>query len=230
MFSKVRNWFHNYWYYYKWGVIVVGSFAIILTICLVQCASKEKYDVRIMYTGPHIFEIDEKEALSDAFEQIMDDYNGDGKISADIMDITAFTDAQIEEANPDKDVNESLKYAPYRESEVKSKFSSAVSGDGYICLVDKHWYDKLKANNALVPLHVTIGYVPDNAIDEYSLYLSDLEFYNFFSDSVGKLPEDTILCFRVMPAASSLMGKEAKKIYNDSKKLFCAIIEFDPEY
>lgn len=231
MFTKIKDWFHNYWYYYKWGVIVVGAFAVILTICFVQCSTQEKHDVRIMYTGPHIFEINEKDALSDAFEQIMDDYNGDGKKSADIMDITAFTDEQISEAIEESDDEELLiNYAPYTVKQVKSKFASAISGDGYICMVDKYWYDRLKTNDALVPLSDVLGYTPENAIDEYSLYLRDLEFYKFFPDSVGKLPEDTILCFRVLPTTASVTGqKQANKVYGYSQKLFRAMIEFAPE-
>ena len=231
MFTKIKDWFHNYWYYYKWGVIVVGAFAVILTICFVQCSTQEKHDVRIMYTGPHIFEINEKDALSDAFEQIMDDYNGDGKKSADIMDIPAFTDEQIRDATGESEDEDLLiKYAPYTVDRARNKFTSAVAGDGYICLIDKHWYDILKSNKAIVPLSKVLGYTPDNAIDEYSIYLRDLEFYKFFTDSVGKLPEDTIVCFRVMPTTSSMMGrKEANNIYSYSKKVFRAMIEFAPE-
>ncbi len=231
MFSKVKNWFSNYWYYYKWGVIIVGAFAVILTICLVQCATKEKYDVNIMYTGPHIFEVGEKDALSSAFEQIMDDYNGDGKTVADIMDMTAFTDDQIRNAvgeNPEEELL--IKYAPYTVDRVRQNFTSAISGDGYVCLIDKYWYDILKSNNAIVTLNEVLGYTPENAIDEYSVYLCDLEFYKFFTDSVGKLPEDTIVCFRVMPTTSSIIGrKEAKEMYSYSIKLFRAMFEFDPE-
>ncbi len=231
MFSKIKNWFNNYWYYYKWGVIIVGAFAIILAICLFQCATQEKYDVKIMYTGPHIFEVNEKEALSNAFEQIMDDYNGDGKTVADIMDITAFTDDQIRDAigeNPEEEML--IKYAPYTVDRVRQNFTSAISGDGYVCFIDKYWYDILKSNKALVPLAEVLGYTPDNCIDEYSVYLSDLEFYKFFTDSVGKLPEDTIVCFRVMPTTSSIIGrKEAKKMYNYSIELFRAMFEFNPE-
>lgn len=231
MFAKIKDWFHNYWYYYKWSVIVVGAFAVILTICFVQCSTQEKHDVRIMYTGPHIFEVNEKNALSDAFEQIMDDYNKDGKKSVDIMDIPAFTNEQIRDATGESEDEDLLiKYAPYTVDQAKNKFTSAVAGDGYICLVDKHWYDILSSNNALVPFSKILGYTPENAIDEYSVYLRDLEFYKFFTDSVGKLPEDTIVCFRVLPSTASVIGaKDAKKIYSYSKKLFCAMIEFAPE-
>jgi hypothetical protein len=123
-----------------------------------------------------------------------------------------------------------VKYAPYTVDRVRQTFTSAITGDGYVCLIDKYWYDILKDNNALVPLSEVLGYAPDAAIDDYSLYLKDLEFYKFFTDSVGKLPEDTIVCFRVMPATSSIIGrKEAKKMYGYSMKLFRAMIEFAPE-
>ena len=166
-----------------------------------------------------------------AFEQIMDDYNKDGRAVADIMDISAYTDEQIKKAVGENPAEEMLvKYAPYTVDRVKQTFTSAITGDGYVCLIDKYWYDILKDNNALVPLSEVLGYAPDAAIDDYSLYLKDLEFYKFFTDSVGKLPEDTIVCFRVMPATSSIIGrKEAKKMYGYSMKLFRAMIEFAPE-
>lgn len=231
VFTKIKSWFSNYWYYYKWGVIIGGSIIAILLLCLVQCATKEKYDVNIMYTGPHIFEVNEKDNLSNAFEQIMNDYNGDGKTVADIMDMTAFTDEQIRAAvgeNPEEELL--IKYAPYTVDRVRKNFTSAISGDGYVCLIDEYWYDILKNNNAIVPLSEVLGYTPENIIDEYSVYLRDLEFYKFFADSVGKLPDDTIVCFRVMPTTSSLIGrKEAKAMYNYSIKLFRAMFAFDPE-
>lgn len=231
MFSKISNWFKNYWYYYKWGVIIVGSIIAILAICLVQCATKEKYDVKIMYTGPHFFAVNEKDSLANAFEQIMDDYNGDGKTVADIMDLSAFTDEQIREAvgeNPKEELL--IKYAPYTVDRVRQTFTSAISGDGYVCLIDKYWFDTLRNNNALVKLSDVLGYTPENAIDEYSVYLRDLKIYGFFTDTFGKLPDDTIVCFRVMPTTSSIIGrKEAKKMYGYAMKLFRAMVEFDPE-
>ncbi len=231
MFKKIKNWFSNYWYYYKWGVIIVGSIIAILAFCLFQCAAKESYDVKIMYTGPHIFSVNEKDRLASAFEQIMDDYNGDGKTVADIMDITAFTDDQIRDAVGENPAEELLiKYAPYTVDRVRQNFTSAISGDGYICLIDKYWFDLLKNNNALVPLAEVLGYLPETSIDEYSVYLRDLKIYSFFTDSVGKLPEDTIVCFRIMPSTSSFIGrKEARKMYDYSMEYFRAIFEFNPE-
>ncbi len=225
MVAKIKNWFNNYWYYYKWPVIVLSVFAAIITVCVVQCAKKEEHDVTVQYTGPHIFSIGEKEALADAFEQLMDDYNGDGKKLADIMDLTAFTDEQIRDALGEAPPEESLiKYAPYTVKNVEKSFNNSIQGEGYILLVDGYWYDILVKNGALVSLSEVFGEKPKNAIDDHSVALGDLDFYKYFSDSVGKLPSDTYVCFKVLPITAH---KGASKTYSDSLKLFKALIEFE---
>lgn len=229
MFGKIKNWFKNYWYYYKWGVIIAAAFIAIILICVFQSASKEKYDANIIYAGPHIFSVNEKSSISSAFEQIMDDYNKDGKKVVDIVDMTAFTDEQIKDAIGDSTDDQLLiKYAPYTVDRVKQQFSNVIAGDGYICLLDQYWYDILKDASALVPLSEVLGYEPENMIDEFSAYLSELDIYSYFDESVGKLPSDTIVCFRVMPTTSAFTGvKEARKMYGYSMELFKAIFAFE---
>lgn len=229
MLGKIKYWFKNYWYYYKWGVIIAASFIIIIGICIAQSCSKEKYDVNIVYTGPHIFTVGEKDEITAALEQIMDDYNGDGKKVADLHDLTAFTDEQIEEAvNANETSEESLvKYATYTVDRVRQSFSQVMVSDGYICLLDKYWYDILYEASALVPLSEVLGYSPDNMIDEYSVYLGDMYLYEFFEGSVGKLPSDTIVCFRVMPATSAFTGKkQAEASYRYSMEMLRAMFDF----
>ncbi len=229
MFGKIKYWFKNYWYYYKWGVIIAAAFIIILAICLTQSCSKEKYDVNIVYTGPHFFTVGEKDEITSAFEQLMDDYNGDGKKVADLHDLTAFTDEQIKEAISAEETSEEsmIKYASYTVDRVKQSFSQVMVSDGYICLIDKYWYDVLYEANALVPLHEVLGYTPENMIDQYSVYLSDLRIYEFFEGSIGKLPEDTIVCFRVMPATSAFTGKkQAEASYRYSIEMLKAVFAF----
>lgn len=230
MFAKIGNWFKNYWYYYKWPVIIGGAFVIILTVCLVQCAGKEDYDVSIVYTGPHMFEVGEKTALNMAFTQLMDgDVNGDGKKIVDIIDLTAFTDEQINEAiGTDESEATLIKYASYTLDNVKPSFAQVASkGDVSICLVDEYWYNILLEADHLVPLKDILGYSPTNLQDEYSAYLSDLNIYTAFGDSFGKLPEDTLVCFRKMAVTSSFTGKnQADKMYDASKKLLINMFEF----
>ena len=50
--QKIVNWFKNYWYYYKWQVIISAFVLFVVIFCVVQCGSQEKYDVFITYAGP----------------------------------------------------------------------------------------------------------------------------------------------------------------------------------
>lgn len=233
MFTKVKKWFDNYWYYYKWPVIIGGFFVIILEICLVQCSSKEDYDVSIVYTGPHIFGVGEKVSLASAFIQLMDeDINGDGKKVADIIDLTAFSDEQIKEAiGTDADDATLIKYASYTIDNVKNSFAQvATKGDVSVCLLDEYWYNVLYNAGHLARLDEILGYRPDMLRDDYSVYLSELDIYEYFGDSFGKLPDDTIVCFRKMSVTSSFTGKnEANKMYDGAKLLLKRMLEFEAD-
>lgn len=228
--KKITYWFKNYWYYYKWTVIISAFFIGVIIFCFAQSANKEKYDVCILYSGPHIFEIEEKNSLESAFLQIMSgDYDENGKKNVQIVDMPSFTDEQLREVLGDGDDPVLIAtYAPYAIENMKQNFSQQVfSGDTVICLVDVYWYNILKKADSLVKLEEILGYKPDNLIDDYSAEFSKLDFSKFF-DSAGKLPENTVICFRRMSTASALTGKKAaEKNYENSKKMLIDIFSFE---
>ncbi len=227
--KKIGNWFRNYWYYYKWRVIIVAFFVGVILFCIVQSGDREQYDVCILYTGPHLFEIGEKESLSSSFTQVMsEDYDGNGKKNVQIVDMPAFTDDQLrEEIGTSDDPVLSVRYAPYTVDNVKSNFSQMVfSGDTVICLVDEYWYKILRDADGLVRLEEVLGYRPDTLRDDYSADFRTLDFSAFFG-SASKLPEGTIICFRKMPTASAFTGrKAAEKNYENSKKMLADLFAF----
>jgi hypothetical protein len=229
MFVKIGNWFKNYWYYYKWPVIIGGAFVLIITICLVQCSTKEDYDLSILYTGPHVFSQGEKSDFNRALAQLMDDdVNKDGKKNVDIIDLTAYSDEQIrEEIGTDSDEATLIKYASYTIDNVKGSFAQVASkGDVSICFLDEYWYNILLDAGHLVPLEEILGFKPEFLRDDYSAYISELKVYSLYGDSFGKLPEDTVICFRKMAVTSALTGRnEVNKTYEASKRLIVNIFE-----
>lgn len=229
MFAKVKYWFQNYWYYYKWPVILISFFVGVLLFCFLQAETRERADAYILYTGPHFFEMGEKASLESAFSQNMrDDYDGDGKKTIAIVDMPAFSDEEIKEAvGTPEDMSLMLKYAPYTYDRVMENFSQqAFAGETVICLLDPHWFGVLKENKGLVPLEEILGYKPDGMVDEYGVTFSTLAFSQFF-EAAGKLPEDTVICFRRLSTASAFTGREAaEKNYANSKKVLCDIFAF----
>ena len=67
---------------------------------------------------------------------------------------------------------------------------------------------------------------PEGMVDVYGVTFSTLAFSEFF-DVAGKLPEDTVICFRRLSTASAFTGKEAaEKNYENSKKVLRDIFAF----
>lgn len=229
IFKKIGNWFRNYWYYYKWPVVIVGFFAVVIAFCLIQQGKSEPYDVTVLYCGPHIFGIGEKEELENTLEQIMSsDYDGKNGKCVQINDMTAFTDEQMKEALGDEPTaSDIMVYSQYSADLIQKNFSQQVfAGDTVICLVDEYWYKILMGANGLVKLEEVLGYRPENLADEYSVRLSDLEYFGFF-DAAQKLPEDTLICFRRLSTASAFTGKKAaEKNYGYSKTMLRDLFAF----
>ena len=227
MIAKIKYWFQNYWYYYKWPVILITFFAGVILFCVLQAETREKADAYILYTGPHFFEMGEKASLENAFAQILTQ-DEEGRRTVSIVDMPAFSDEEIREASGDsEDVSLLMKYAPYNYDAVKEGFSrQAFIGETVICLLDPYWFELLKENKGLVPLEEILGYSPDGMVDEYGVTFSTLAFSDFF-DVAGKLPADTVICFRSLSTASVFTGKAAaEKNYENSKKVLRDIFAF----
>lgn len=229
MFAKIKYWFENYFYYYKWRIIIIGFFAAILIFLFATSSDQTEYDVSILYAGPTMLTSDEKVEIANAFRQVMsEDYNGKEGKQVDFIDMPAFTNEQIKEAvGTDTDPSTLVKYAPYTIDKVEASFSDRLmAGDAMICLLDEYWYQRLRKANGLVPLEEILGYAPEGRIDEYSIYLHDLPFGDFFS-AFDKLPEDTILCFRRFPTTAGFTGREqAEANYERAKEMLRDIFAF----
>ena len=79
--NKITKWFHNYWYYYKWKVIVAAFLIFIVVISSVQVCNNTKQDIQILYAGQFPSADIEVPNIRAAFEAVMpEDYNGDGKM------------------------------------------------------------------------------------------------------------------------------------------------------
>jgi len=124
MFGKIKYWFQNYWYYYKWPVLIIGFFVAVILFCTLQSTTREKTDVNVLFVGPHFFAIGEKDTLEGNLSQIMgEDYDGDGEKRVSVIDMPAFSSDEIEEAVGTGDINELIKYSPYTYNEVEKSFS-----------------------------------------------------------------------------------------------------------
>ena len=226
--DRFKKWFSNYWYHYKWVTIVVIFFATVIGIGIYQMADKESFDSNILYAGPAILNKDQTEGIEAAFEAVMpSDFNGDKVKSVFINRFTILSDEQIlekqEEAAKEDDV---IYYDPSQRTNSLSQIGTLFSvGEVSICLVDEYVYNIYRSQDAFVKLEELLGYKPEYARDNCSVYLKDTPFGQYF-DALDALPEDTILCVRKSAVFSDKSKKKANEQYAFEQKLFCAIIEY----
>lgn len=224
--NKVLGWLDNFWYHYKWHVIVGLFIVIFLFVSIGQMLDKEKVDVYILYAGPTAFMASEIYDIQDAFETIMPDMNGDGEKIVQFIDITVLTDAQIEE-NRKKAEAEDIEYKPDMEyiANARQKFKlQLAAGDAYIVLADPGMYAEDKGVGIYQSLE-SLGVTSDSAYDEYSVVFRNTDFGKYMP-VFQKLPEDTLLCFRTMGVTSQARGKKEQQKHDDQLVMFKEMISF----
>lgn len=77
---KFKKWLDNFWYHYKWPVIIAAFFITISAVCISQMVSKEHYDMYIRYVGDQSITDTQYQDIKRAFQKTGLDANDDGEV------------------------------------------------------------------------------------------------------------------------------------------------------
>ncbi len=231
--TSFKAWLENYWYHYKWHTVIAAFFLALAVMLVTQMATKDKYDVTVIYSGPVQLNGGELEQISKAFAELMPkDYNGDGEKNAMTYSEYLLSPEQqraLEEEAKRLSIEENVEYVFFYTADMRNDALNSVNalvstGEAVICLMDKYNYDILCANSAFLPLSDALGEKPDYAIDDYGVYLKNTDFAKYFEKTFEKLPDDTILCIRKKAVVG--VSKGFDKVYEANLDLFTRIFEF----
>lgn len=78
-----KKWWEYFWEYYKWHVIITVIAVIVAAVTIVQCATRDRYDMNVVYAGHKIYSERETEKLKELFEENVTDIDGSGKSQVD---------------------------------------------------------------------------------------------------------------------------------------------------
>lgn len=233
----------NFWYHYKWIVVIVSVFVIFFGVSTVQLLTKTSYDIYVMYAGPQVVSLQNAVYIETAFEKLDDnDRNNDGKIEACLRDLTIMSpddlNSSVDEANSEEVPNEGL---IMNEQIVGAQMSGSLKtfdqeifgGDSVICLLSPYMYARLPmtdgVSDAFMNIDEVLGYTPDGKYDDYAVYLKSTDFGKY-APGVSSLPDDTLLCIRRVSSMSFLKGQEkTEKAHAYHVGKFRAIFEYEWE-
>lgn len=82
-----KKWWEYFWYYYKWHVIITAAAVLVAAVTIVQCASRPKYDMNIVYAGHMNYSETEIEKTQELLAEYITDIDGNGKKAIDFQQL-----------------------------------------------------------------------------------------------------------------------------------------------
>lgn len=230
-------WLDNFWYHYKWHSLA-SLFAIIVVITVtLQMCSKPSYDIHVMYAGAHSFDrtssngdVPSYNSTVYAFNKACDDFNGDGKITVDLLDLFVMTSDEIQDFvqnNDGETVNENL-FLEDRET----LHSNLIYSEYFVCFLSEALFFEYEAAHEGELFAEISQYTSEKFQDSYEyasangIYLRSLDFYSI--PEIARLPDDTVVCIRKFSEISSLFGKQNnEKQYENSQIFLSSILSYE---
>ncbi len=248
--SPFLSWLDNFWYHYKWTVIIVAFFVVTFLVCFVQCNGRQQADSYVTFAGPAQLSEEESMAVCRVLALFLE-----GETTVDMRTHTYFSEEDLRELYTDYYTLEELRaiYPNATDAELEEKqkepkgfdnagFNSAKqanldrynslstytrTGECSLWLVSPAVYAQLGLKEPLgAPLSELFGEnIPDAAYDACAVKLAELPIYQAY-EALQVLPEDTLL---VLTKPMIIGASSDTEQYARIKALFSAMVNFKPE-
>lgn len=206
--NKIGEFFENLWYHYKWLIfiiIIVGSLVIAASI---QMAGKGDPDIHLLFIGQNYITAEGRAEAESTLPKITADYNGDGKLLMDLVELTVTTIP-----------GESYDYV--YQQDALTRFEAEIrAGKSTVFIVEESFYEKIITTGLASPLETVFGKgnVPENAYDEYSFRLRDLDVAE--EKGFCRFPRESYVCIRHSPENDEINYSRSLEDYNNNLDFF----------
>ncbi len=208
----------NFFYYYKWHILIALFFVITISIMVLQMCTKKDDGITVMYAGNAILTDTQSAGIEKAFSDLMGEENG-----AALYELTIMTDEQLSAAYDNG-------YSPYllnREKIRKNRETfgaNILSDECFILILSPECFETALSGGALERLS-DIGVAENGAaVNEYALKLSELGFARQYI-SFSAFPDDTLICFKRISEINS-SRKSKQEMRAECIELFCKMAEY----
>lgn len=225
--NRFLRWLDNFWYHYKWQVIVVAFFVLVGTVSFTQCSNKETGDITLVYAGGCTLSAEQHQYIVDVFDAVAPPKKGDeGRMTTLLTQYSVYTEEEMKAACTDEDG----KYSPaafanfkqVTQDHLKTFGTYVMTGESGIWFVSEYVYEIQNLKKLARPLSELYETVPENAFDEYAIRLADTALYQYY-DALKVLPEDTLIVMSQPLFMGEIANEEA---YQEFLDMYYAIVNF----
>ncbi len=226
----------NFWYHYKWTVIVVTFFVAVAVVGIVQMVNRPQYDTSVCLASSYRMNKEERADFEALLARICpEDFNGNGEKLVNVVEYQIYSEeeilAEMERYEAMTDENgEGDQFQINRKFNVDENnnfiaFTKTCETSVYV--LSPYLYGILKDGDRLKPLSevYTDGSLPAGALsDGFGIALKDTDFYKY-NPAAQVYPENCILC---LARNSEVVGRSSKpKLYAQDVAFFKAIADFE---
>lgn len=229
--SPLLRWLDNFWYHYKWTVIVVAFFVTVGIICTVQLISRPRYDTNMVMATHYRMNNEERAAFESLLNEMCpEDYNEDGEKKVNFMIYQVYSEEEFL-AEAESYENESDQFVinnKYNTDEYNNFNQYTMTGETSVYILSPYLYGLLVEGNRLKPLSevYTDGNLPVGArSDGYGINLAETDFYKY-NPAAQCIPDTAIICLH-RPTIGG--GSSDEDIYARQIALFRAMADFHVE-
>lgn len=208
----------NFWFRYKWHVIIISAFLLVFVVFFIQHLNTEKYDVGVLYAGP-TYVVDIQKDIANAFEDFAKDTNGDGEKHVLVStNVYMNEQQQFEAANGntyDKLALQNANVQAYKDFQ-----NQMLAGNIILCLIDPSLFEDYK--EAFSDVSDILGYEPDSSLmyAENAMYFHKTDFAKSY-ECFKRIPNDTLICIMT---THQLTPNAEREVAID---LFKAVVNFE---
>lgn len=185
----------NIWFHFKWQIVGVVFFGIVMAILISQCANRPKYDMKaVIYAHNMVSNVNE-EKIAEYLEYYGTDINGDGVVDIQVINCS---------------FNKKNKNVQY-ETIMSQKLASIIATDGsaLLFITDSEGYDYLN------------GISKKTSMFEGEAVALDEEFYEKtrVDNELSYVPEGLQISCRNIDGKAIAEDKSIKVYFEESMKI-----------
>lgn len=220
----------NFWYHYKFRIIMIAAFAFIIIVATTQFISRQNPDINIIYGGPQYITPNQNKAFCEVLQSMMPDYNDDGKKYVQLNDMVFMSENQVQKYIDEAEKNgEEVSVNLLSNKQVSERFTYEIfGGNSVICILSEDQYKSVASEGGFCPLSELFGdELPEGAIDDYGVRFCETKLCKFY-DAAKIFPDDAVIALRRLSTMSAFTGKKkAERKYEYHRDLFIQILNFE---